>query len=111
MLLGMTVHAPPPAASSSRSPAGSPVPSMRFAVAGCLHAILLELPRDAALDLFEWLGLGRPELGAIEARALAPLCRRRLWPIARNQHPTLRRLAGDLLAVAEVADGALVVFG
>lgn len=84
---------------------------MRFAVAGCLHAVLLELPRERALDLFEWLGLGRPEMGAIEARALAPVCRRRLWPIPRNDHPLLRRLSADLLAVAEVADGAMVVFG
>lgn len=84
---------------------------MRFGVEGCLHAILLELPRETALDLFEWVGLGRPEMGAIEARALAPLCRRRLWPIPRNEHPVLRKLSAELLTVAEVADGALVVFG
>lgn len=85
--------------------------TMRFAVQGCLHAILLELPRETALELFEWLGLGRPEMGAIEARDLAPRCRRRLWPIARNEHPVLRKLSADLLSIAEVAGEALVVFG
>ena len=44
----------------------------------------VEMPREEALDLLDWLGLDRPEFGAIEARELAPLCRRRLWPMPRN---------------------------
>lgn len=84
---------------------------MRFAIEGCLHAILLELPRATALDLFAWLGLDRPEFGAVDARELAPLCRRRLWPIPRNDHARLRPLVAELLSVAEVANGARIVFG
>ncbi len=52
-----------------------------------VHETLLELPRTEALALLEWLGLGRPEFGAIEVRVLLPLCRRRLWPEPRNARP------------------------
>jgi hypothetical protein len=76
---------------------------MRFAIQGASGAILLELPRETALAFLDWLGLGRPEFGAVSARALAPLCRRRLWPLPRNDHPVFRRLAIDLLAIAESA--------
>lgn len=79
----------------------------------------LVLPRDSALDLLEWLGLGRPEFGALSGRELAPLCRRRLWPLPRNldaargdrPRGTLRTLTAQLLQVAEEADERAVTFG
>jgi hypothetical protein len=71
----------------------------------------LEIPRAQGLDLLESLGLGRPDFGAIAARELAPRCRRRLWAIARNAHPVLRSLTGELLAVAEAAGEGMVLFG
>jgi len=58
--------------------------------------ILLELPRSDALDLLDWLGLGRPEFGAIDIRELLPLCRRRLWPVPRNIDEPKRQLSYDL---------------
>src|SRR5262245_33241102 len=59
--------------------------------------VVMALPREDALDLFEWLGLGRPEFGAIETRGLLPLCRRRLWPLPRNiDEATPHRAAGTL---------------
>jgi hypothetical protein len=76
---------------------------MRFAIQGAGGAVLLEMPRDTGLAFLEWLGLGRPEFGAVSARALAPLCRRRLWPMPRNDHPTFRGVAADLLSIAESA--------
>jgi hypothetical protein len=102
---------------------------MRFAVEGqpSKSGVLLDLPRQEGLDLLEWLGLDRPEFGRIAVRAIAPLCRRRLWPIARNvdtarvvasaggrSEPrpagTLRASTERLLAALGDADGA-VVFG
>jgi hypothetical protein len=59
----------------------------RFAVRGSVGAVHLELSREDGLDLLEWLGLGRPEFGAIDVRELLPLCRRRLWPEPRNVDP------------------------
>ena len=79
---------------------------MRFAIqsgVGAAGAVLLEVPRETGLAFLEWLGLGRPEFGAVSARALAPLCRRRLWPMPRNDHPTFPRIANDLLSIAESA--------
>jgi hypothetical protein len=71
----------------------------------------LDLPRSEGLDLLDWLGLGRPEFGAISARELAPRCRRRLWDIARNAHPSLRQRTAELLSVAEAAGEGMVLFG
>jgi hypothetical protein len=71
----------------------------------------LDVPRDEGLALLDWLGLGRPEFGAIPARELAPRCRRRLWAIERNRHPILRERTTNLLAVAESAGDGLVIFG
>jgi hypothetical protein len=79
----------------------------------------LLVPRAEALDLLDWLGLGRPEFGAIDARELAPRCRRRLWPLPRNLDPakagrprgTLRQRTAQLLAVAEEAGELPVTFG
>jgi hypothetical protein len=72
----------------SRRPRTSEVMGMRFVRDGIRDSIrddtVFLLERDDGLDLLEWLGLGRPEFGAIEARVLAPLCRRRLWPMPRN---------------------------
>lgn len=87
---------------------------MRFAIQGMGGAALLEVPTDLGLSFFEWLGLGRPEFGAIPSRELAPLCRRRLWPIPRNEHPMFQPLAASVLAIAETAmatGGAHVMFG
>ena len=82
---------------------------------GMLGAPLsLDVPREEGLALLDWLGLGRPEFGAIPARELAPRCRRRLWMGAaaeRNAHASLRGRTGDLLAVAEAAGEGLVIFG
>lgn len=71
----------------------------------------LDLPRSEGLDLLDWLGLGRPEFGAIAARELAPRCRRRLWNIERNAHPSLRARTAELLSVAEAAGEGMVLFG
>ena len=71
----------------------------------------LDLPRSEGLDLLDWLGLGRPEFGAISARELAPRCRRRLWNIERNAHPSLRAHTAELLSVAEAAGEGLILFG
>lgn len=86
-------------------------PSLRtmvFAVPG--RAPALALPRPCALDLLEWLGLGRPEFGAIEVGELLPRCRRRLWPGPRNAGP-LRQHVEALAAALEAASGAVVQFG
>lgn len=66
-----------------------------FTIAG--QPPCLRLPYAEALDLFEWLGLGRPEFGAIEVRDILPRCRRRLWPEARNDGP-MRQLVAMLAA-------------
>ena len=71
----------------------------------------LDVPREEGLALLDWLGLGRPDFGAIPARELAPRCRRRLWDIERNAHAILRARTGELLAVAEAAGEGLVLFG
>lgn len=85
-------------------------PSLRFAFAFKSAPTQLDLPRSEGLDLLEWLGLGRPEFGAISSRELAPRCRRRLWNVRRNEHPTLRARAAQLLTVAEAARGGMVMF-
>jgi hypothetical protein len=71
----------------------------------------LEVPREQGLELLEWLGLGRPEFGAIGGRELAPLCRRRLWGVARNANAVLQRRTRELLVVAERAGEGMVLFG
>jgi hypothetical protein len=71
----------------------------------------LDMPRDEGLALLEWLGLGRPDFGAIPARELAPRCRRRLWNIERNAHASLRARTGELLVIAEAAGEGTVLFG
>lgn len=87
--------------------------SLRFAPASGVSApiAILDMPRQEGLDLLDWLGLGRPDFGAIPARNLAPLCRRRLWDVARNANPVLRARAGQLLHVAETAGEGMVLFG
>ena len=84
-----------------------------------LDAGILEVSREDGLELLDWLGLGRPEFGAIAARELAPRCRRRLWNhgkklaahIERNAHTSLRARTSELLAIAEAAGEGLVMFG
>lgn len=71
----------------------------------------MDVPREEGLALLDWLGLGRPDFGAIPARELAPRCRRRLWDIERNAHPLLRARTGELLVVAEAAGEGTVIFG
>ncbi len=90
-----------PASRSRRRPTVATVPPTRP----------LDLPRSEGLDLLDWLGLGRPEFGAISARELAPRCRRRLWADARNAHPSLRARTAELLSVAEAAGERMVIFG
>ncbi len=94
----------PPAAHSTAGVHGQ-------TLAAAPRARPLDLPRSEALDLLDWLGLGRPEFGAISARELAPRCRRRLWNIARNAHPSLRAHTAELLSVAEAAGEGMVLFG
>ena len=72
---------------------------------------MLDVPREEGLALLDWLGLGRPDFGAIPARELAPRCRRRLWNVERNAHALLRARATELLAVAEAAGEGMVLFG
>jgi hypothetical protein len=81
---------------------------MRFVLDG--RTPFLGLPREEALDLFEHLGLGRPEFGAIEVSMLVPLCRRRLWPEKRNDGP-LRAHVAALAAAIRWAPAAVVLFG
>lgn len=87
------------------------------------RAPLLELPHSEAHDLLEWLGLGRPEFGALEVRVLLPLCRRRLWDVARNDDPsvvtpygvrpagTLRAMTGELAELVGRRPDGVVNFG
>lgn len=90
---------------------------MRFAIQprpGVRPRVVLDVPHDVGLDFFEWLGLERPEFGVISPRELAPLCRRRLWPLPRNDHPTFQPMAAAVLAIAESAIAAgntSVLFG
>jgi hypothetical protein len=87
----------------------SPRP-LRFAIPG--SAPLFEVPRPEGLVLLEWLGLGRPEFGALDMRELLPRCRRRLWPERRNlAEPRLVELASALTRALEDAPGGLVHFG
>jgi hypothetical protein len=81
---------------------------MLFAFAG--DTPVLELPRSEGLELLQWLGLGRPEFGAIEVRVLLPLCNRRLWPEPRNEG-ALRRHVGLLAARIASRLDALLHFG
>jgi hypothetical protein len=77
---------------------------MRFVLEGAApeRGALLALRRVDALDLLEWLGVDRPEFGRIPARELAALCRRRLWPIARNVDAAFgARPAGALQAYTQ----------
>ena len=93
---------------------------MRFC-AGEGDGVTLVLPREDGLDLLAWLGLDRPEFGAIGVGDLAARCRRRLWPMARNVDPasplrragTLRSLTARLLALCDArpALGGVVIFG
>jgi hypothetical protein len=89
----------------------APERSLCVAGPGARGSRPLDLPRGEGLDLLDWLGLGRPEFGAISARELAPRCRRRLWDVERNTHVTLRARTAELLAVAEAAGEGLVLFG
>jgi hypothetical protein len=93
---------------------------MSFAVKGLHGEARHTLGRDDALDLLQWLGLERPEFGAVRRSELAALCRRRLWPIARNVDPavpnrrpagTLRAATADMLAFVERFDAPHVTFG
>ena len=93
---------------------------IRFAPAGLVLSspipipagpVVLDVSRVEGLALLEWLGLGRPDFGAISARELAPRCRRRLWDIDRNAHPVLRTRTEELLQVAERAGEGMVLFG
>lgn len=70
---------------------------MKFVLDG--GPVLLELPRSDALDLLDWLGLGRPEFGAIHVRKLLPLCRRRLWLEPRNIDAPKKQLSFELTVV------------
>lgn len=99
--------------------AASPsVPSMRFGLVGA-PTPFLEVRRRDALDLLAWLGLERPEFGAVEVRRLLPLCRRRLWLVERNVDAaapgrpagTLRALVARLAGHIETAPAAVVQFG
>lgn len=115
MLLGMHNLAPL-AVMRFASPSAAPLSLSLAATAG---GEPLTLPRSEGLDLLEWLGLGRPEFGALSGLELAPLCRRRLWPMPRNLDPargerprgTLRMRTAQLLALAEQAGTRAVMFG
>lgn len=80
-----------------------------FAVSGGQRPVL-ELPRPQALELLEWLSLGRAEFGAIEVSVLVPRCRRRLWPEARNMGP-LRKHVEALAAAISSSPNTVVHFG
>src|SRR5262249_40429784 len=90
----------------------------------------INLANQNAADLLAWLGLPADELfGQIPARELAALCRRRLWPEARNADPEvpdvdrgrfyrfgrragyLRQRTMGLLHLAELADDGVISWG
>jgi hypothetical protein len=81
---------------------------MTFAVNGTVP--VLRTSRGLGLDLLEWLGLGRPAFGAVDVRELLPLCRRRLWPIPRNDGP-LRGIVASLARTLEKHGEGVVHFG
>ena len=91
---------------------------MRFGIVGA-PTPFLQVRRGDGLDLLAWLGLDRPEFGAIEARRLLPLCRRRLWledrnfdaAVAGRNAGELRALVAELAAHIEAAPAAVVQFG
>lgn len=84
---------------------------MRFAAVS--DVVFLTLPRGDALDLLAWLGLGRPEFGAIEAKVLVPLCRRRLWPEMDrfDRSGRMRQMVSQLLRAIASSRSAIVHFG
>lgn len=88
---------------------------MRFTSPAAPSAPSLVLTRREGLELLEWLGLGRPEFGALPVREIAPRCRRRLWPIARNARADMRARTTMLLSLAEAADASrgepVIMFG
>jgi hypothetical protein len=97
-----------PASPASPGAPGAPgAPSSPLSPRACT----IDLPRSEGLDLLDWLGLGRPEFGAISARELAPRCRRRLWDVERNAHASLRARTVELLSIAEAAQNGMVIFG
>jgi hypothetical protein len=81
---------------------------MRFVFDG--RQPFYSLPRRQALDLLEWLGLGRPCFGAVEVSVLLPLCRRRLWPMPRNDGP-LRSHVEALASAIRPWPASMVHFG
>jgi hypothetical protein len=73
--------------------------------------VFLDLDRAEGLALLEWLGLGRPEFGAVSASEMLARCRRRLWPEfgATPYTEHVAALARGL--VRSSMPGALVRFG
>jgi hypothetical protein len=49
----------------------------------------VQLGEDDCNDLLKWLGLEPSDFGCVGASDLAARCRRRLWPMARNNDPGL----------------------
>ncbi len=85
--------------------------TFRFAIQP-QRLVIFELGRSEGFALLEWLGLGRPEFGAIEARMLVPRCRRRLWrEFEKEEHGRLRALVCRLLVSLEMFPNAIVTFG
>ena len=90
----------------------------------------INLANQNAADLLAWLGFPSDDLyGQIPARELAALCRRRLWPEARNADPEvpdvargrfyrfgrpagyLRQRTMELLHLAELAGDGVISWG
>ena len=68
-----------------------------------------DVPLADTLAMFDSLGLEVTDFGALEARTVAPLCRRRLWP-ARAPRLALRKWIEQLLALAERAGDGMILF-
>ncbi len=87
--------------------------TVRFLIAGHIEeepgVTNVDVPFAEAIAVLESLGLGTSDFGAVDAKTLAPLCRRRLWP-ARAPRPTLRTWVERLLALAELAGNGIILF-
>jgi hypothetical protein len=67
------------------------------------------LDTRTALDLFAFVGLPDDTFGGCEARELAPLLRRALWP-ARRASPEMRDYLMRLLDLVERSHGGFVLY-
>jgi hypothetical protein len=86
-----------------------PATSVHFIIAASLDATTVEMPRGDALAVLGALGLEPSDFGVVDARELAPRCRRALWPSAHTSE-SVRERVRQLLFLAERAGSGLVLY-